>query len=280
MRMRQQLLGVTEAISLQPSAFSQKPLTPQQTMTIHSQLDPALQATEAAGSLCWACGSAVEADAHFCPACGKVQRAAESDHFRFFGLQRKLVIDVPSLEREFYKLSRKLHPDLFVRATADEQAWSLQKSSQLNDAYRTLKEPIARTQYLLGLEGVKLEEQSSAATKAARESGTEKKQVVPPELLEEVFELNMQLQELRMNKQMGEADEENTQALQAAKSRFEEQLAGIGKELEVSFAEWDSALDSNNDSLKSGAKENLVAILNKRSYIRNLVRDVNEVLES
>ena len=81
------------------------------------------------------------------------------------------------------------------------------KSSLLNDAYRTLKDPIARTEYLLKLEGVEFEEQSKAATDQARETGKQKKQVVPPELLEEVFELNMQLEEARMNKKMGEVDE-------------------------------------------------------------------------
>ena len=70
------------------------------------------------------------------------------------------------------------------------------KSSQLNDAYRTLKDPITRTEYLLRLQGVQLEEQSKAATEEARRTGKAKKQVVPADLLEQVFELNMQLEEL------------------------------------------------------------------------------------
>ncbi len=98
-------------------------------------------------------------------------------------------------------------PIVFSQATSQEQDWSLQKSSQMNDAYRTLKDPIARTEYLLKLEGVQMEEQSKQATEKARQSGETKKQVVPPDLLEEVFELNMQLEEARMNKKMGEIDE-------------------------------------------------------------------------
>ena len=101
------------------------------------------------------------------------------------------------LEREFYELSRKLHPDLYARAGQREQEWSLEQSSLLNDAYRTLKDPITRTEYLLRLEGVELEEQSKTATEKARATGEVKKQMVPPDLLEEVFELNMQLEELR-----------------------------------------------------------------------------------
>ena len=108
-----------------------------------------------------------------------------------------------ALEREFYELSRKLHPDLYARADKREQEWSLEQSSLLNDAYRTLKDPIKRTEYLLRLEGVELEEQSKTATEKARATGEVKKQVVPPDLLEEVFELNMQLEELRMQQEDG-----------------------------------------------------------------------------
>src|SRR5580704_16605582 len=141
-----------------------------------------------------------------CWACGKVQPPLPADYFTFFALPRKLNVDVAGLEREFYTLSRKLHPDLYSGADPREQEWSLEQSSQLNDAYRTLKDPIKRTQYLLRLEGVELEEQSKTATEQARASGNLKKQVVSPDLLEEVFELNMQLEELRANKKMGDDD--------------------------------------------------------------------------
>ncbi len=151
-----------------------------------------------ATSSCWSCGDMRAA--HFCQACGKVQPPAPVDYFAFFGMPRKLNVDAPRLEREFYELSRKLHPDLNARADKREQEWSLEQSSLLNDAYRTLKDPIGRTQYLLGLEGVELEEQSMSATEKARAAGEVKKQIVPPDLLEEVFELNMQLEELRMQR--------------------------------------------------------------------------------
>src|SRR5580704_13540744 len=153
---------------------------------------------------CWSCGSMRAA--HFCQACGKVQPPVPVDYYTFFGLPPKLNLDVNALERSFYELSRKLHPDLNARASSQEQEWSMEQSSLLNDAYRTLKDPIKRTQYLLHLEGVELEEQSKSATEKARASGEQKKQVVPPDLLEEVFELNMQLEELRMNKKMGDDD--------------------------------------------------------------------------
>jgi molecular chaperone HscB len=239
----------------------------------------------AAPAPCWSCGAAFVGGetAHFCEKCGKVQPPTASDYFSFFGLQPKLQIQTTQLEREFYRLSRKLHPDLYARASAREQEWSTQRSSLLNDAYRTLRDPIARTEYLLKLEGFQLEEQSKAATDRARETGEEKKQVVPPELLEEVFELNMQLQELKMAKQMGEAaDEQVVSDLTAAKQNFEARLAALQGDLEKHWKTWDAAIEqgkSRNDSGRQ-ALQAMVEVLNRRSYIRNLVRDVNAALEA
>ena len=234
-----------------------------------------------AGIACWSCGQA--ASQHFCESCGKIQPVQNIDYFSALGLPRKLHIDMAALEREFYRLSRKLHPDLFARATTREQEWSTEKTSQLNDAYRTLKDPIARTSYLVELEGVKLEEQSRNATDAARQSGSEKKQVVPPDLLEEVFELNMQLEEMRMNKQMGEDDPNITRDLQDARNRFEQKLNDLTAELQQYWNEWDAlipagATEPQDQQARIRVRDQMVDLLNRRSYIRNLVRDVNEAL--
>ncbi len=201
-----------------------------------------------------------------------------ADYFSFFGLPRKLNIDNANLEREFYELSRKLHPDLFARADRQEQEWSLQQSSQLNDAYRTLKDPIKRTQYLLRLEGVELEEQSKSATEKARETGEVKKQVVPPDLLEEVFELNMQLEELRAKKKLGENDPELTCELQEKKAEFERKFDSLFDELKSYWHEWDKLVDHGSEEQRVALRDKMVDLLNRRNYIRNLVRDVNEAL--
>ena len=234
-------------------------------------------------SACWSCRQEMEKEAHFCPHCSKLQPPADSDYFSFFGLQRRLNVDLSALEKEFYRLSRRLHPDVYARATAGEQQWSTQKSSLLNDAYRTLRDPIARTEYLLELEGVKLEEQSRAATDEARAQGKEKQQVAPPDLLEEVFDLNMQLEEMRMGKKMGERDEQVAKDLQAAKERFEAMLNRSNEDLRVLWSEWDNVIQSNTenyDSRRIAVRDKMVALLNRRSYVRNLVRDVNEALEA
>jgi molecular chaperone HscB len=201
------------------------------------------------------------------------------NYFEVFGLPEKLRIDTSALEKQFYTLSRKLHPDRFASRPAEEQEEALRQSSLLNDAYRTLKDPVLRTQYLLKLEGVELEEQSKAATDAARQTGGEKKQAVPPELLEEVFELNMQLQEMRMAKQMGEDEPELRRDLMTAKDTFDARMIETQAELEGLWNQWDDAADANNDAAKETTRNAMVNLLNKRNYLRNLVRDVNEALE-
>src|ERR1017187_6055039 len=97
---------------------------------------------------------------------------ATPTYFAIFSLPPHLTLDTRALEKSFYALSRRLHPDRFAHLPDSAQTDALTQSSRLNDAYRTLKDPIARTQYLLKLEGVELEEQSSAATAAARATGT------------------------------------------------------------------------------------------------------------
>jgi molecular chaperone HscB len=247
-------------------------------MTIDTSKTIAATASGDATASCWSCGDMRAA--HFCHACGKVQPPSPVNYFSFFGLPRKLNLDVARLEKEFYDLSRKLHPDLNARADKREQEWSLEQSSLLNDGYRTLKDPIKRTQYLLRLEGVELEEQSKSATEKARATGEVKKQIVPPDLLEEVFELNMQLEELRMNKKMGEDDPALVKDLEGHKAQFEKKYDELAEELKAHWNQWDQAVALESDDQRHKALDGMVDLLNRRSYIRNLVRDVNEALET
>jgi molecular chaperone HscB len=233
---------------------------------------------------CWSCG-AMRA-AHYCQECGKVQPPAPVDYFSFFGLPYKLDFDTAQLERDFYALSRKLHPDINAKANSNEQEWSLEKTSQLNDAYRTLKDPISRTEYLLRLQGVQLEEQSKAATDAARRTGESKKQVVPPELLEEVFELNMQLEELRMNKKMDQDDPALAQDIRKAKENLVAKQNEMLTELKASWTQWDAIVDRTaagetvSDNERAAAHDAMLNVLNKRKYLANLLREIDEVLDS
>jgi len=224
--------------------------------------------------------------AHFCQACGKVQPPMPVDYFTFFGLPRKLNVDVAALERDFYELSRKLHPDLNARAASKEQEWVLEQSSLLNGAYRTLKDPIKRTQYLLLLEGVELEEQSKTATDQARATGETKKQIVPPDLLEEVFELNMQLEEVHMQKKMGEDDPALIEEIGKQKLELEGKQESLFRELQGYWNVWDGMIQREqngqpvSEEERRQERDKMVDVLNRRNYIRNLVRDVSEALEN
>ena len=217
---------------------------------------------------CWNC-SAPTGGAHFCPACGKIQPLPPgADYFAFFGMPQKLAVDVADLEQRFHSLSWKLHPDNFVRASEEERQLSLDRSSQLNDAYRTLQNPVARVEYLLGLAGMRREGQ--------------KKQQAPPELLEEVFELNESLDELRDARESGGSASIMAglrEKLEAAQHKFESLLVDVDKELDRFSSEWDRALDSGADAaVKKKIMERMNEILNRRSYVRNLVSGVRQEL--
>lgn len=223
------------------------------------------QSQTVAGVNCWSCKSAITAG-YFCPTCGKIQPLpADTDYFGFFGLQQKLTIDPALLEEQFHKLSWKLHPDNFVRASEEERNLSLERSSQLNDAYRTLREPIARIEYLLLRLGL-------------RKEGTSKQQA-PPELLEEVFELNESLDELREARAEGGDVAALRKRLVEAQNNFQAKLSEVDEELAIAAHEWDCALDASADEPKRTALlARMNEILNRRSYIRNLVKSVNEEL--
>jgi len=197
-----------------------------------------------------------------------------NNYFTQFELPLHLNVDLAALEKSFYAQSRRLHPDRFAAKPQAEQEAALAASSQLNDAYRTLRDPIARTEYLLSLEGIQLEEQSRAATDAAKASGTQKKQVAPPDLLEEAFELNMALEEMKMD-----PDPNIRHDLDAAREKFTAMLSDSQDQLETLWTQWDSAETAQDTAAKDTAKQSMVALLNRRSYIRNLVRDVNQALE-
>jgi molecular chaperone HscB len=213
--------------------------------------------------VCWNCHERT-LGTHFCASCGKVLQVPQnSDYFAMFELPRKLWIEMGALEQKFLQLSWKLHPDNFVNAAQEERDISLKRSSELNDAYRTLRHPISRVEYLLAIEGSRLEGQN--------------KQQAPPELLEEVFELNESLDELRDAKASGGDTAALKQRLEAAEKNFQEKLGDVDEQLQAAGQEWDRALDAGKDQ-RDAAKAKLNELLNRRSYIRNLVLNVQKEL--
>ena len=214
--------------------------------------------------ICIHCG-ATSVGAHFCSECGKLQPIASgSDHFAFFGLSRKLRLDEPELEKSFYALSRQFHPDYFMSASENERQASIELSSKLNDAYRTLRDRISRVTYLLSLEGYKEAEKKA-----------------PPDLLEEVFELNIQIEELKAARSAADEDEiaQARSALKEALAGLRGKLAVIDEQLLWKFEDWDSALDrSATESEKRAILDRLSELLSHRSYIRHLVQSMQEEL--
>src|SRR6266516_2134670 len=186
--------------------------------------------------VCWNCHERA-LGTHFCPSCGKLLQLSQAvDYFALFEMPRKLWIEMSGLEQKFLQLSWKLHPDNFVNASDKERELSLKRSSELNDAYRVLRDPLARVEYLLEIEG-------------QRKEG-EKKQQAPPELLEEVFELNESLEELREARASGQ-DLTGLQArLETAEKSFQEKLGEVDAELQSAAREWDAALTVDSAARK------------------------------
>ena len=202
---------------------------------------------QAAG--CWKCGEESH-DSLFCKFCNTLQPPAQ-DYYRFFGLERRLHLDAADLQKRYYSLSRLVHPDRFQRGTPNEKRFALDATAILNDAYRTLRDPVARAEYVLKEEGI-----GPAEGKSKR---------VPPELIEEVFELNMQLEAFRG----GEASVRPALATELA--RFRRLRDELDSEMEVLFAQHDRSRD----------RDVLVQIrgqLDRRSYMSNLIEQVEEGL--
>jgi molecular chaperone HscB len=215
--------------------------------------------------VCWNCHERT-VGTHFCSSCGKVLQVPEhSDYFAMFEMPRKLWIEMSALEQKFLQLSWKLHPDNFVNATADEREISLKRSSELNDAYRTLRDPVARVEYLLAIEG-------------ARKEGKNKQQA-PPELLEEVFELNESLDELRAARVSGGDTAVLKHRLETEEKNFEGKLREVDGQLQATAREWDKSVDDQADEgARKAVMSKLNDLLNRRSYIRNLVVNVQKEL--
>jgi molecular chaperone HscB len=221
---------------------------------------------------CWSCNVAHNASTLFCPHCSKIQPPAAGDYFSVFSLVPALDLDLGMLEHQFHKLSRKLHPDRFARSSSSEKEWSLADTALLNDAYRTLREPIRRTEYLLKLRGAEIGEEHAGKDRPSGSRNDPSR--VPADLLEEAFDLNMQLEEMRMSKKMGDTDPELQSSLEQAKKKFDGLLDDVDKGLRAQWAVW----DAGDEPTRKESEKKMVALLDRRRYINNLVRDVTETL--
>jgi molecular chaperone HscB len=223
---------------------------------------------------CWSCAVAHNDFTLFCPHCSKIQPPPGGDYFSVFGLEPRLNLDLAALEHEFHRLSRKVHPDRFARALENERQWSLADTALLNDAYRTLKDPLHRTEYLLKLHGAEIGPEASPEHSGKNKDARKDPSRVPADLLEEVFDLNMQLEEMRAARKMGEADPDLQSSLEQAKRKFDGMQDDVDQDLNKQWQVW----DEGDAATRKKAEKTMVALLDRRRYLSNLVRDVTETL--
>ncbi|MBI3491565.1 MAG: Fe-S protein assembly co-chaperone HscB [Acidobacteria bacterium] len=220
--------------------------------------------------VCRACSGGAPVDAHFCPQCSKILALGRhGDYFTFLGLPRKLKLDAEDLEQRFRRLSRQFHPDYFYNATPAERRASLERSSYLNDAYRTLRQSIARIEYLLQIEGL--------APKNPQEASRQ----VPPALLEEVFALNEELDEIRDLRASGASAEVWKGRLEGARQPIEAKRVEHESQLQELSARWDALVDAGaGESDRRAALEALRDRFLERNYINNLLAGIERELNS
>jgi molecular chaperone HscB len=175
------------------------------------------------------------------------------NYFEVFGLPKLLNIDLKILERKFHELSRKSHPDYFTTAAPEERQQALQLTATLNDAYRTLRQPVQRVEYLVNLEGFKPD-------------GSK----VPKTFLMEVFEINEQIEEVKAGSATKEQIAALTREIEERAQRFESQLRAASMD-------WDKLVESNASEAQLRQQlTKLTEILSESSYIRNLQRELEE----
>ena len=220
--------------------------------------------------VCRSCGAGAPVDAHFCPQCSKIlSLGRHGDYFAFMGLPRKLKIDSRLLEERFRGLSRQFHPDYFYNADPGERRASLERSSYLNDAYRTLRNPISRIEYLLKVEGL------------APGGPEQVSKQVPPALLEEVFALNEELDEIRAERASGAAAETWKARLERARAPVDAKRADHESQLDKLSEQWDTAVDANKGADERRAV--LTALRDRfleRNYINNLLGGIERELSA
>jgi molecular chaperone HscB len=217
--------------------------------------------------ICRSCGGGAPVDVHFCPQCTKILTLGrQGDYFTFMGLPRKLGVNAAQLEQNFRALSRQFHPDYFYNAPPAERRASLERSSYLNDAYRTLKQPISRIGYLLELEGF-----GTASPDQAKQ--------VPASLLEEVFALNEELDEVRELRTNGRPVAELKSRVERARLPIEAKQAAHEARLEQLSREWDELADRN---APAAARQPVLQALREqmleRNYINNLLAGIEREL--
>ncbi len=223
-----------------------------------------------ARSMCWHCQSDIGGE-YFCGQCVKVQPLSKDiDYFTCLGLPRKLNIDTVSLESKFYELSRAFHPDFYEGKSEMERAVSLANSAVLNQAYRTLKDPILRVEYLLRLEAGAAKDIPGKA---------------PADLFEAILEIQEYLEEFQAAKSQNDAASAARAGglLKTARKTLEAKRAALESRLAELFQIWDRLIDKHShDQAHSAQKEHTLkemrGLLSERTYVTNMLANIAEAM--
>jgi molecular chaperone HscB len=219
---------------------------------------------------CRTCGAGAPVDEHFCRNCSRILALGRhGDYFSFLGLPRRLTIAQQDLEQRFRDLSRKFHPDYYYNAPPAERLASLERSSYLNDAYRTLRNPASRIEHLLAIEGLPSTRSEDPSTGSGQGAGT-----VPPALLEEVFAFNEELDEIREQREAGADPSALNARLAAARQPIERRREEHEQQLSTLAALWDSQEQAPAEE-KRATLEALRERLLERNYINNLLATID-----
>ena len=221
---------------------------------------------------CRSCGAGAPVDEHFCPSCSRILALGRhGDYFSFLGVPRHLNLDLQELERQFRELSRRFHPDYYYNASLSERLASLERSSYLNDAYRALRNPVSRIEHLLAIEGL-------PPAKAEGTGSDHATPQPPPALLEEVFALNEELDEIRELRESG-ADPAMLRArLETARKPIDDKREEHEEQVRRLSEQWDALPSDASPEQKRRTLEALRERLLERNYINNLLATIEREL--
>ena len=223
-----------------------------------------------ARNLCWYCKSEIGCK-HFCDHCVKIQPLIDDiDYFRFMGLQRKLNIDLTELERRYYELSKRFHPDYYQNQSGFERLVSRDKSSLLNEAYATLKDPMRRAEYMMRLEGINIEKNNTHLS---------------PDFIAEVFGLQEKIEEFESVKK---EKPQSFGALETELREVEKSLNGkiekLKNDLLKLFVLWDGIFFVSNQVTEEMQEkkieliERIKDLIEKQLYLESVKHNLLRIL--
>jgi molecular chaperone HscB len=172
-----------------------------------------------------------------------------NDHFHRLGLPRRFVLDAGELERAYLTRSRAVHPDYHLAGSAADLGASLDLSAAVNEAYNTLRDPFARAEHLLMLEGG---------------PGAGEHKQMPPAFLAEMLEAREQIEEARVG------CPDDAAMLDAS---FAARSDAIMDEVGALFAKLEEF--PPDDPQRVNLRQQIRGLLNAARYIRGLLRDLH-----